>query len=275
MTCLLTSILCAIALPVAHAPAVDSLRIPILVYHNVQPEAEGARVRRAELTMRPEVFAQQMQYLKDHGIAVISLAAMVDAIEGKRSVPQHAVVLTFDDGRVNQYEYAFPVLKRLGFTATFFPFTHAIGRNPRYFTWEQLKAMQDAGMTIGSHTNLHVRVDRIHDAATWKLEVQDSRAVLREHLGTAVEFFSYPFGALAPAGDSAVRAAGYRAARAFAGGTWNSTANLWRLKAVPMTENFHAFVRTVDPSASTAVVSGSSPKKQHRAPNVRRGRHRG
>lgn len=229
----------------------DSLRVPILVYHNIQSAAEGKGVRSADLTMRPEVFAQQMQYLKDHQIPVVSFTALLEALDGKRTLPPHAVVITFDDGRVNQYHNAFPLLKKLGFTATFFPFTHAMDRNPRYFTWAQLKEMQDAGMTIGSHTSLHVRVDKMKDAAQMHAEVTGSRTLLGEKLGApATELFSYPFGALAAAGDSAVRAAGYRAARAYTGGPWNSAKDRWRLKAVPMTENMKRFAEVVDPSAA-------------------------
>ena len=231
----------------------DSLRVPILVYHNVQPAVEGKGIRKAELTMRPEVFAAQMQYLKDRGVHVVSLGKLVDALEGKGTLPQPAVVITFDDGRVNQYEYAYPVLKKLGFTATFFPFTHAIGRNPRYFTWDQLKEMQAAGMTIGSHTNLHVKVSKIRDPKDWKVEIEGSRQVLREKLGSPVEFFAYPWGAVSTSGDSAVHAAGYRAARAFSGGGWNSRQHLIRLRAVPITENMKMFEHAVGlPRAESA-----------------------
>ncbi|MBK8647578.1 MAG: polysaccharide deacetylase family protein [Gemmatimonadetes bacterium] len=181
----------------------------------------------------------------------------------QRTLPPKAVVITFDDGRLNQYTNAIPVLK-LGFTATFFPFTHAMDRNPRYFTWAQFKELQQAGHTIGSHTSLHVRVDKMKDAKQMHTEVTGSREQLQAKLGaTATEYFSYPFGALAAAGDSAVRAAGYRAARAYTGGPWNSIRDRWRLKAVPMTENMKRFAQVVDPSAAaelpaTATRSRSS-----------------
>ncbi|MCC6929947.1 MAG: polysaccharide deacetylase family protein [Gemmatimonadaceae bacterium] len=231
----------------------DSLRVPILVYHNIQSAAEGRAVRGADLTMRPEVFAAQMQYLKAHQIPVVSFTALVEALEGKRTLPPRAVVITFDDGRVNQLQNAVPLLRKLGFTATFFPFTHAMDRNPRYFTWAQLRELQKEGFTIGSHTSLHVRVDKMKDARQMHEEVTGSREALQKNLGTsATEYFSYPFGALAAAGDSATRTAGYRAARAYTGGPWNSIQNRWRLKAVPMTENMKRFVQVVDPESAEA-----------------------
>lgn len=225
----------------------DSLRVPILVYHNIQSAQEGKNVRRADLSMRPEIFAEQMQYLKDHNIPVVSLASLVNALEGNCQLPSRAVVLTFDDGRVDQYVNAFPVLKRLGFTATFFPFSHAMDRNPRYFTWAQLREMQKAGMTIGSHTNLHVRLDKVRDPKVMHDEVNGSREVMRQKLGTDVELFSYPFGALSPNAEAAVRAAGFRAARAYVGGPWNTPHDVMHLKSIPMTEDMARFRRIVDP----------------------------
>lgn len=240
----------------------DSLRVPILVYHNIQPAAEAGRVRAADLTMRPEVFAAQMQFLKDRKIPVVSLGALVDALEGKRTLPPKAVVITFDDGRLNQYQHAVPVLRKHGFTATFFPFTHAMDRNPRYFTWAQLRELQQAGFTVGSHTSLHVRVDRMKDAKQMHAEVTGSRERLAEKLGaSATEYLAYPFGVVAAAGDSAVRAAGYRAARAYNGKVWNSIANRWRLNAVAMTENMKRFAQLVDPEAADAATKAGASRR--------------
>lgn len=248
----------ALADSIPKAP--DSLRVPILVYHNIQPASEAGRVRSAELTMRPEVFAAQMQYLADNKISVVSLGALVDALEGKGRVPARAVVITFDDGRVNQYANALPVLRKHGFTATFFPFTHAMDRNARYFTWAQLREMQEMGMTIGSHTSLHVRVDRMKDAKMMDTEVRGSRVALQKNLGGDAAFFSYPFGALASAGDSAVRAAGYRAARAYTGKSWNSARDIWRLNAVAMSESMARFRQTVDPQGAPAAREASTSR---------------
>ena len=162
--------------------------------------------------------------------------ALVDALDGNGTLPPLLVVITFDDGRENQYEFAYPVLRKLGFTATYFPFTHALGRNPRYFTWEQFQELQAAGMTIGSHTCLHVKVSKIRGAAQMKEEVEGSRQVLRERLGISVDCFAYPWGVASVTADSAIREAGYRATRSFSGGAWQHVGTIMRLPAVPVTE---------------------------------------
>ena len=253
MTRLLVALLLA-PLTVRALSVPDSLRVPILVYHNIQSAAEGKKVRRADLSMRTEVFAAQMQYLKDHDIPVVSLSALVDALEGRGLLSAHAVVITFDDGHEDQYLNAVPVLEKLQFTAAFFPFTHAMDRNAHYFTWAQLRELQQAGMTIGSHTSLHVRMDKVRDASVMREEVSGSRDLMRKKLGSDAEFFSYPFGAVSANAEAAVRAAGYRAARAYVGGPWNSARDIMHLRAVPMTEDMARFRRIVDPIA---------PKNEH------------
>jgi peptidoglycan/xylan/chitin deacetylase (PgdA/CDA1 family) len=229
--------------------APDSLRVPILVYHNIEPWPGGKPTAALDLTMRPEAFARQMAWLAEHRIPVVSMSALLDALEGKATLPPKAVVITFDDGRVNQYHNAVPVLRKHGFTATFFPFVHAQDKNPRYFSWAQFREIMAAGMSVGSHGVLHVRVDKVTGPKLHE-EVTGSRETLRAKLGApATEFYSYPFGALAAAGDSAVRAAGYRAGRAYGGGAWNSLATRWRLRSVPMTESMRTFIAAVDPTA--------------------------
>ncbi len=248
-------LIAAVAAPLlaqsAPTRAPDSLRVPILVYHNIEPWPGGKPTAALDLTMRPEAFAAQMRYLAEHKIPTVSLDALLDALEGKRTLPPNAVVITFDDGRVNQLHNAVPVLKQHGLTATFFPFVHAMDKNPRYFTWAQFRDVMAAGMSVGSHGVLHVRVDKVTGAKLHE-EVTGSRETLRAKLGaSATAFYSYPFGALAAAGDSAVRAAGYRGARAYGGGAWNSLANRWRLRSISMTESMKNFVAAVQPGATT------------------------
>jgi peptidoglycan/xylan/chitin deacetylase (PgdA/CDA1 family) len=158
-------------------------------------------------------------------------------------------VLTFDDGWVNQFHHAFPILRHFGVTATFFVFTTPIGKDPKLMTWEQLRELQAAGMTIGSHTRTHPMLPDYHRAL--HNEVEMSRADIAQHLGRAPDFFAYPFGAWDSASAAWARTAGYRAARAYRGGAWNAPSDLYHLRAVPVTDNMVAFERA---------VSGESPR---------------
>ncbi|HZI42175.1 MAG TPA: polysaccharide deacetylase family protein, partial [Gemmatimonadaceae bacterium] len=117
------------------------------------------------------------------------------------------------------------------------------GTDKKLMTWEQLLELQDAGMTIGSHTRTHPVLPEYH--AALHNEVVMSRADIEEHLGRAPDFFAYPFGEWDSLSAAAARTAGYRAARTYRGGAWNAPSDLYHLRAVPVTENMHAFERAV------------------------------
>ena len=227
----------------ASAPAADSLRVPILVYHSVMPHHPGQTAEQRVLNVDDSVFVAQMRYLVDGGYHVVSFAALVDALEGRDTLPNRAVVITFDDGWENQYRHAFPILRRFGLTATFFVFTTPIGTDAKLMTWAQLRELQDAGMTIGSHTRTHPVLPDYH--AALHNEVAMSRADIAQHLGRAPDFFAYPFGDWDAESAAWARKAGYRAARTYRGGAWNAPADLFHLRAVPVTENMQAFERAL------------------------------
>jgi peptidoglycan/xylan/chitin deacetylase (PgdA/CDA1 family) len=229
----------------ASATAPDSLRVPILVYHSVMPHHPGQTSEQRALDVDDSVFVAQMRFLVDGGYHVVSLGALVDALEGRDTLPlpNRAVVITFDDGWENQYLHAFPILRRFGLTATFFVFTTPIGMDRKLMTWEQLRELQAAGMTVGSHTRTHPVLPDYH--AALHNEVELSRADIAEHLGRAPDFFAYPFGEWDAESAAWARTAGYRAARAYRGGAWNTPSDLYHLRAVPVTDNMQAFERAV------------------------------
>ena len=155
------------------------------------------------------------------------------------------MVLTFDDGWKTQYSDAFPVLQQLHLTATFFIFSQPIGRDRGYMTWPEIKELQAAGMTIGAHSRTHPKLTDASVSLTD--EVSGSRQDLQRNLGTAPDLFAYPYGARDDRTAAAVRAAGFRGARALAGGEWNAAANLYALHSVLATDNMEAFERALGP----------------------------
>jgi peptidoglycan/xylan/chitin deacetylase (PgdA/CDA1 family) len=191
-----------------------------------------------------------MKLLRQCGIDVISFSRLVDVLEGRASAPARAAVITFDDGWENEYRHAFPVLRKLGLTATFFVFTAPIGRESRFLTWDQLREMHDAGMSIESHSRTHPMLS--HDMAGLGRELAGSRRDIAMHLGESPQYFAYPFGNENARVVAAVQAAGYLAARGFGGGTWNTAKSVWDIRSVEVTDNMKAFRRALSVSGSTA-----------------------
>ncbi|MBU6323421.1 MAG: polysaccharide deacetylase family protein [Patescibacteria group bacterium] len=186
--------------------------IPILVYHIVRPSypSDSAAVRSLALT--PKVFDAEMLHLREAGYHVVRFRDLEAYFASGTPLPALPVIISFDDGWSDQYAYAFPILKKYGYPATFFVFTNAIGHRG-FLSWTDLHAMLAAGMDIGDHTRSHPFLTSITDAAQLWSEIDGSKLLLEQELGVPVNEFAYPFGQYDPAIVALVRKAGYKSAR--------------------------------------------------------------
>jgi peptidoglycan/xylan/chitin deacetylase (PgdA/CDA1 family) len=169
-------------------------RVPILVYHHIS-SAPPAPLE-AGLTLTDPDFAAQLAYLKGHGYHAVLLVNLFNALYYDRPLPPHPVVLTFDDGYLDAYTDAFPLLRRYGMVGEFNIITGFVGKTiglNRYMTWSEIVAMAGAGMEMESHTIDHQDLG-IFTAPQDAYELRFSRAVLAAHLHRAVQFLAYPSG---------------------------------------------------------------------------------
>ena len=190
----------------------DRVSVPILVYHLVKPGPPPLSQMARWLRVTPPQFDAQLAYLADRGYSAIKLGAIRDALEGRTRLPERPIIITFDDGWVNQHEYALPLLLKYGFTATFFVVAEFVDR-PGFLSTAQLKEMSDKGMGIGSHSCTHPRLDAISPRAAWH-EISASKQILETKLALNIDTFAYPYGAYNQRVINWIQAAGYSAARA-------------------------------------------------------------
>jgi peptidoglycan/xylan/chitin deacetylase (PgdA/CDA1 family) len=195
-----------------NATAADMLRLSqvplILMYHRVAEVAENS------LCVTPSCFAEQMAWLKRHGLRGVGVGTLLDAMRADRQ--RGLVGITFDDGYANLVEAALPALLRHDFTATMFIVAGLLGGTNEWdegWAWplmpaEQVRELAAADMEIGSHTVSHLRLAGA-DAGRLKAEVSDSRASLSELIGAEIRGFAYPYGSMDTAAQHAVRDAGY------------------------------------------------------------------
>jgi peptidoglycan/xylan/chitin deacetylase (PgdA/CDA1 family) len=165
-------------------------------------------------------FDRQMGLLHALGWTVLDLDQALAGLRGERPLPARSVVLTFDDGYDNFADFALPVLVRHGFTATVYAISGWLGQRiqwygdepgrprPRLMDAAQLREIQAAGMTVGSHTVTHAHLAKIDPAAQLR-EVRDSRLALEDLLGKPVRHLCYPFGSFNLEAVHAAGAAGY------------------------------------------------------------------
>lgn len=130
-------------------------------------------------------FSAQMLQIRNLGLRGVSVT---DALR----FPDSAICITFDDGCETDLISAAPVLKNLGFTATFYAVSGFIGK-PGYLSQAQLKELQDLGFEIGCHSMSHPYLPDL-DAAGLQREIKDAKLMLEQMTGTPIRHFSCPGG---------------------------------------------------------------------------------
>lgn len=208
------------------------LRVPVLMYHYISVPPPGSDAIRLDLSVTPQNFSRQLQWLKDKGFTTISPDDLVNALLKGYRLPAHPVLLTFDDGYIDAYENAFPILKSFGDKGTFFVITDWVdeGRGG-YLSWDQAKEMADAGMSIESHSRQHL--DMRNRSADWlDKEVGGSLKDIEKRIGIRPTIFCYPSGEYDKATLQAVKVEGVLAAFTTSDGTYMTSDNMEKLPRV-------------------------------------------
>jgi peptidoglycan/xylan/chitin deacetylase (PgdA/CDA1 family) len=187
----------------------------VLCYHSVSEGWPHA------LAVRPQSFERQLSSLLRRGFRA---ASAVELAGGGRK----GVHVTFDDAFRDVLD-VMPVLERLGLPATVFAVTdfaddgrpfavpelaaEAAAHPERLatMTWDELRALAERGVEIGSHTVTHPHLPRLSDSELER-ELGDSRARVEDELGRPCRLLAYPYGEHDPRVHEVVRRCGYEAA---------------------------------------------------------------
>lgn len=171
-----------------------NLRVPILMYHYISEPPPDADIYRIDLSVPPEKFREQMAYLAKNGYTPIDLYQLSAAVTAQIELPEKPIVLTFDDGYLDNYENAFPILQEFGFIGTFFVITDLADQGAEgYANWEQLKEMAAAGMRIESHTKNHPDLSTM-GRADIIFQALGSQETIAAHIGYMPRYLCYPGG---------------------------------------------------------------------------------
>lgn len=163
-------IICTLSLFSAFAFAQD--RYGVLAYHSVVDESAAENQKHYfPQTISAQTLIKHFNWLKENGYNVISWQQVIDAENGKDTLPDNAVLLSFDDGYETMYNVVFPLLKAYNYPAVFAPVTGWLDTpadqkiayadkmldRSVFATWSQVKEMEQSGLVeVASHThNLH------------------------------------------------------------------------------------------------------------------------
>lgn len=184
----------------APAPTIDddASRVSVLCYHEFSETLKETAMR-----IRTSKFRSQMETIRQLGIPVISMADFIAWKKGEKTIPEQAIVLTFDDGWRSVYTDAFPILKEFGFPFTLFLYKNYVEGGNKSLMIPMIREMMQAGATIGSHSVSHpypqsFKSHRENGAddydAFLRKEMGESKRFLESKLKAKVITYCYPGG---------------------------------------------------------------------------------
>ena len=164
-------------------------------------------------------FACQMAWLKWMGYHVLSLDEYIRHRVQRSSPPPYSVVITIDDGYMDNFTLAYPVLHRYNFPATIFVASEQIGgtyhsevqselNGRQMLSWSDIERMKEGGIQFGAHTRTHPDLTNISARQAWE-EIDGSKFDLERKLKVPIHFFSYPFGKFDAKTQTLVQQAGF------------------------------------------------------------------
>ncbi len=222
------------AVPASAQPETDAAEklpaVPILMYHSV---CDNRRVH-SEYRITPETLESDLAYLKEHGYTSIFVGDLVAYVYEGYALPDKPVILTLDDGYLNNYTEVLPLLEKYDMKATISvvgefckTFSDTPDRNPlyAYLTWEDIRALFDSGrVEIGNHTYAMHELGTRRGCMKMESESEDTydkaltedlsklQDALTQYAGLTPIVFTYPYGFISEESIPVIKKLGFLAA---------------------------------------------------------------
>ena len=209
--------------------------VPVLNYHQINDEAHNV------LTLSSYEFDAQMAYLHKSGYHTITPEQLIDYFKSGQELPPNPILITFDDGYEDNYRVAYPILQKYDFKATIFLITDFVGNNSRYLNWQQVREMDDNGISFASHTVSHIKLTDADDEELSK-QLVNSKESLERHLHKEVNSLAYPGGVYDQRVMNAAKQAGYQAAFTINLGRDKTHCGMLTLHRIPIFAGAHSFL---------------------------------
>jgi peptidoglycan/xylan/chitin deacetylase (PgdA/CDA1 family) len=168
--------------------------LPVLMYHNVSVDKEDS------LTVKAGTLRKHFDYLKKQGYQAVSVRDIIAFCEKKTALPKKPVLISFDDGYINNFDLAYPLLKEYGLKAIFFIPTAVVGKtndwdggSEKIMTSDQLKCLDTDIVELGLHSVNHQNY-RKFSAKEIEKDVEESRCYFNTMDIPVVPAFAYPYG---------------------------------------------------------------------------------
>jgi poly-beta-1,6-N-acetyl-D-glucosamine N-deacetylase len=188
-------------------------------------------------------FETHLSELKSGPYTVLPVPEIVARLKEKRSLPDRTIGLTIDDAYQSFYKKAWPRLKKAGIPVTLFVSTDAADRKlGGYMTWDQIRDVAAAGVTIGHHTVHHQHLPR-KDMNSNIWEIRNAQARFEKELGKAPSLFAYPYGESSLALEKLAKSSGFAAAFGQHSGVAHTSSNFFYLPRFALSEKYGSLNR--------------------------------
>lgn len=203
----------------------ESVELPVIMYHSILKDQAQA----GEYILSPDTLAADLDYLLERGYQTVTIADLIDYVDGLADLPEKPVLITFDDGHFNNYLYAYPLLKERGMRAV----VSVIGTQTEQFTasgqenayWsylslDRLREMRDV-FEIQNHSfDMHATSPRRgctrmrgEDLEAWRALLIDDTEKTQDLLAgaglSAPTCYTYPFGMYSSETEEILRSLGF------------------------------------------------------------------
>lgn len=207
------------------------LRVPVLMYHHIQPQKIAIQKKQTGLTVDSEIFSKQLAYLSSKGYQTLNAKTLIDALINHQPLPPKSVVITIDDGYSDAYTYAYPIAQKYRTTLNLMIPTGLLN-NPEYLSWDQLKSMTGSGLVFAhNHTWSHAYLPKLNDKDV-DFEIKTATQQLLDQTGQNSHIMAYPYGANSPSVISYLQHHDFQAAFTTLPGTVSCSSNIFRLPRV-------------------------------------------
>lgn len=195
------------------------LNVPVLMYHHIQPMSIAKEKNQSGFTVDSGIFDQQMSYLTFHGYTTLKANDLVNALRSKTQLPQKSLLITFDDGYKDIYDYAYPIFQKYGINANLMIPSGLMGGTD-YLSWGQIEEMGRSGFVYYTdHTWSHYAVNN-GSFEKIKYEIETGRQLLEQHSGQKIDIFTYPYGSSNSKAIQVLQETGFQAAFSTIPGFW-------------------------------------------------------
>ncbi|MBI3559853.1 polysaccharide deacetylase family protein [Candidatus Gottesmanbacteria bacterium] len=209
-------------------PGERAAHVPVLLYHYVSENPNKDDTKRDGLSTSPTIFKEQLKTMKRSGYTTVTFDELAAYFDGKSSLPSKPVILTFDDGYIDFYLNAYPILSGEGMKGVVFIPSGLIGGGA-YMSWSQVEEIaRSPYVVVAAHSIHHYMLTKSNENVL-KNELNESKRVLEQHVGYPVNWMAYPYGAFDERVVAAAKAAGYVGAATTMPGVYQYKSRLYHI----------------------------------------------